>query len=418
MSRRKTALLVIAVIAAAAILFGRPYLGIVKLPLGAGQEDPKWKAWHLERTAKLNEELKNTEFSTPLKTPATAEEYLAEFNADPSWSKSFLYIERLPFSEYQKVMQHFLDRFPVVNLHDRLSYEDDEALMQAHAAKHQYDLAAVAATLHDDWNANYAPETGQPIEDWDRPLPHENEVRRSRHQRALEILHRDRLEAFAKQNGFGFERIPSIRINDLAIFPGRPTQSVMLPQPLPKEKPESSRLTRELYENEKEWIKEVADHYPKYLHLSIYHQFAEDQAYSPSFRQSRGFEPHAATKSVGWGFDVYGDPNPPVWHVQSLELVSLLKFRTPKVYVSESLPNMSELQNAKTRELDEFESSSLKRLYTGEFLASSDTGDTLRVLGAVHAGQTCVECHAVKPGQMLGAFSYRIAKVKSDRLGD
>jgi hypothetical protein len=418
MSRRIIASLLIGVIAAAALLIGMPYFGLWKAPFGEVEIDPKWKSWHRERTAKLEEELKNTQFSNPPLSPTTAEEYLAQFQSDGSWNKSSLYIERLPFSEYRKVTQHFLDQFPIVDLQDRLRYEDDVQVMKEHAAKHRYDLAAVAATLHDDWNAYYYPGDGRPVMDWERPLPHQKELRRSRHQRALEILHHDRLEAFAKQNSFGFERIKSIDIKDLAIFPTRPSQPVKLPEPLPKEKRESSRLERELFENEKEWIKETQDHYPKYLPLSIYHQFADDQAYAPSFRQARGFTKHFADKSIDWDFDVYYDPNPPIWRVRSLELVSLLKHRKPKVYVSDALPNMLELQNAKTRELDDFEKSALEQLYAGEFLASSEATDNLRVLGAVRAGQTCTECHAVKPGQLLGAFSYRITKVQPGDLGD
>lgn len=99
------------------------------------------------------------------------------------------------------------------------------------------------------------------------------------------------------------------------------------------------------------------------------------------------------------------------WKIQSVELVSLLKFPTPQVYVSEYLPRMEELRDAPTRELDEFEQSALAKLRSGDEMADHSTLNHVRMLGALRALKQCSECHFAKPGTLLGAFSYRLERV-------
>jgi hypothetical protein len=99
------------------------------------------------------------------------------------------------------------------------------------------------------------------------------------------------------------------------------------------------------------------------------------------------------------------------WQLSKLELVSLLKSPTPRVYLSRNLPNMRELANARTRELNEFEAVSLAKLQSGERLLIESDNTELRMMGSVRAASQCVDCHSVKRGALLGAFTYTLHRV-------
>jgi hypothetical protein len=126
--------------------------------------------------------------------------------------------------------------------------------------------------------------------------------------------------------------------------------------------------------------------------------------YVRSFQESAGFHSHAFTHS----------PNVDHWNIKHeiirLELVSLLKHPTPKVYVSDQLPRMDKLssQNAPVRDLTVFEQSALPRLLTQEDIVTDVTPDRVLMLGSLRAGESCRQCHAVPVGTLLGAFSYEL----------
>jgi hypothetical protein len=96
------------------------------------------------------------------------------------------------------------------------------------------------------------------------------------------------------------------------------------------------------------------------------------------------------------------------WQITRLELVSLLKYDEPAVYVSEHLPRMDELRDAPTRSLNTFEKSALADLQRGEDLRIHPSGDGIWMLGSIRARKTCIECHWVSRGDLLGAFSYKL----------
>ena len=96
------------------------------------------------------------------------------------------------------------------------------------------------------------------------------------------------------------------------------------------------------------------------------------------------------------------------WQISKLELVSLLKFQTPRVYVSRDLPNMEQLRNAVTRATEEFEDRALQQLEVGEDLVVIQQINHIRMVGAVRAAKQCLSCHSVRRGTLLGAFSYSL----------
>jgi hypothetical protein len=104
------------------------------------------------------------------------------------------------------------------------------------------------------------------------------------------------------------------------------------------------------------------------------------------------------------------ESHPARWRIGRLELVSLLKFDEPAVYVSENLPRMKDLANAKTRPLSDFERQALASLEAGENLVSAASTNDIFMVGAVRAVKQCTACHAARRGELLGAFSYRLKR--------
>lgn len=100
------------------------------------------------------------------------------------------------------------------------------------------------------------------------------------------------------------------------------------------------------------------------------------------------------------------------WQIVRLDLVSLLKYEQPVAYVSEHLPRMDELRNAPTRPLDLFEQLAIDRLRSDEDLVIEDEVNRIRMIGSIRAGRDCLECHSVRRGELLGAFSYELVPMK------
>lgn len=115
-----------------------------------------------------------------------------------------------------------------------------------------------------------------------------------------------------------------------------------------------------------------------------------------------GFVPHGFLNRVELGTG----RSPQRWLTVRVELVSMLKHAQPLVYVSDRLPNMTELREATTRPLDNFEKRALASLAEGEDFVSDAQIGRIRALGSLRALRQCLECHSVGRGTLLGAFSY------------
>jgi hypothetical protein len=114
-----------------------------------------------------------------------------------------------------------------------------------------------------------------------------------------------------------------------------------------------------------------------------------------------GFQPHQFRKRVYFWSDKGH------WLVRRLELVSLLKFEAPAVYVSDHLPRMDRLgDGTTTRPLDCFERDALESLRRGEDLIAVPGEGDVRLLGSIRAARQCLVCHSAERGELLGAFSY------------
>ena len=141
------------------------------------------------------------------------------------------------------------------------------------------------------------------------------------------------------------------------------------------------------------------------LHISSVGSFVNVKGfgYLKSRREVAGFVPHA--------FQYLPESKPP-YKLERLELVGLVRNPDPAVYVSESLPRMNELERLPTRPADGFEASALKKLAAGDDLVATAVGSKVRLLGAIRNMAACVECHGGRRGDLLGAFSYRLAEAR------
>jgi len=100
------------------------------------------------------------------------------------------------------------------------------------------------------------------------------------------------------------------------------------------------------------------------------------------------------------------------WTITRLELVSLLKFDEPSVYVTDHLPRMQEIADAKTRPLTTFEQQGLDSLRAGEDLVTVADANQIEMLGSLRAVKQCLACHSGERGRLLGAFSYRLRRTR------
>ena len=177
-------------------------------------------------------------------------------------------------------------------------------------------------------------------------------------------------------------------------------KAALLPEPIPQ-----PGVLRDEIDSAGDALPEAKVRDFLYFHLTSIGSFvnARGFGYLVSRREVAGFTPHA--------FQGLPDPKPP-YKLQRLELVGLVRNPEPAVYVSEFLPRMTELDAVATRPADGFEASALVKLAAGEDLVATTTGAKVRLLGAVRNMTACVECHGGQRGDLLGAFSYRLAEAK------
>lgn len=109
--------------------------------------------------------------------------------------------------------------------------------------------------------------------------------------------------------------------------------------------------------------------------------------------------------------------NPPrdrLWKLRSLQLISVNKHDVPKAYAMKSLPNMEHTSQAPMRDLDPFESRSMKRLEAGEDVVIQSHRNRVRMVGSMRTLVQCQSCHQTERGNLLGAFTYDFVRTESN----
>lgn len=233
---------------------------------------------------------------------------------------------------------------------------------------------------------------------------------------SMRLLHEEKVEEFVARSGFGVGRM---MYNPRS--PGNFEPEESKPIPLAKV-PESSghgpslalpstRAAAHGSARLMPTVKEMLE-----LHVGGASMFTDWNAgYAKSVDAVAGFTSHRFLDHLTPPID-FAQPRPKpgaehahqnkYWMLTRLELTSLLKHDTPRVYLSEHLPRMEDLSSTRTRELTEFEAAALAKLQAGEEIVVAATVNRIEMLGALRAGKDCRQCHEVPQGTLLGAFSY------------
>lgn len=278
------------------------------------------------------------------------------------------------YDEYQKILG-LRAEFPIVSLADRLAYEP----LRSEQNKSEVALPESTRRRLDSLE-----------NDSDHP-------QWSLRQRLLQQVHDDQYLAFVMAEGFGVIRMirPNRHWLELREVPLEPLPS----RPQAVEPPTAIQTPILAVAEQRDFTASLTGQYESDVKSFL---DSERIGFVKSRQVAAGFESHAMTRS----------PNQILatelsnWQISRLDLVSLLKFAEPRVYLSERLPRMEELRNAETRPVDDFERQTLEQLRGGEDIVVDQQLNTIRMVGAVRAAKQCLDCHSVRRGDLLGAFSY------------
>jgi hypothetical protein len=266
--------------------------------------------------------------------------------------------------------------YPIESLHHRLAYEENasrRSIPPLHPAVAQR-LSTVESTAEEmSWRG------------WQ-----------------LERIHRRQSDQFARAAGFGpvrmvqprLQAIEESTLRDVA-FERSPTDGAIPADDLWRtRRPSSLDAVNDVHEASSD----------DFLHPEGYGGIISPRT------EVAGFVEHAFHRHP------LNDATRPKWSIDRLELVSLLKFDEPRVYVLDHLPRMDQLSSdtAPTRELNEFEASALEKLRLQEDLVVHSEAESYQMLGSLRAAKQCLDCHNVQRGELLGAFSYRLTLAEDD----
>ncbi len=268
-------------------------------------------------------------------------------------------------------------QIPIVSLADRLSYEPANAVAET----------------------STAPLPAEIIEPFDELEL--RELKASRFRRIgwenLHAMHTSVVREFMYVQGFGIGRMFRM---DGRYFT-RPSRSYPVPQPSGDYVPLASAS------GDSQPAPSALDQWEFHRAGLVDFFDGERLGHAKHRNHTVGFEAHRFTD----GFDSSQAIGEPAWKLNRLELVSLLKHERPRVYVSENLPNMDELREMPTRPVTPFEASAVEQLRRDQNLVTEADGNLLHMLGAIRASETCLKCHNVQHGHLLGAFSYELVPV-------
>jgi hypothetical protein len=298
--------------------------------------------------------------------------------ATTSISAAFLLAYSYGNADFRRLVQ-LQEQFPVQTFESRLAYEDKRQRMDSTPVM----SAAVKARLSED------EQIFQP-RGW--RLEH------------LRMIHDRSYEQFVRAAGFGIMRM------------GRPSEESIRMPPLRNidfadASPEGEANTWNRWGG---GSRILSDSPVEIAHDASRFDFLDADGYGivlePRIKVA-GSVPHAFHHHP-----LERSKEPPKWSIDRIELVSLLKFDEPRVYVLDHLPRMDQLSGdtAPTRELNEFEASALEKLRSQEDLVVQSEGENYRMLGSLRAAKQCLDCHNVQRGELLGAFSYRLTLAEDD----
>ena len=279
------------------------------------------------------------------------------------------------------------ERFRPVDLSQRLSYEEQMSPSQPikKATRPITQNSLLEAT----------------IADWTRS----SDIFRGRVSE-LRSLHNGRVDSFARSPGFGVGRFFAPNVKRIE-YPE--TQDLPFTVVADDEFEEMIQSVREF-----RFGLPKVDSYQK-LHTGSVLAFANPAATGliTEPKVAAGFQPHAMKlppQNLAKDFLTKQQLT-----LDSLQLISLHRFDSPRAYVLDHLPRMDQLigEDVPTRKLSHFERSAIETLrQTGtQDIVTEVTDDGITMLGSVRAYESCLECHSVNKGDLLGAFSYTFREI-------
>lgn len=284
---------------------------------------------------------------------------------------------------------------PYVSLADRLEYEWQRNQLQKSGPLFDQEIAEIDADRFRFTVVAMGRDEDHDFHD------------RSRRGWALRALHNHHLDRFVTSPGFGVRRMArASRYPEryLDLDPDEP-----IPQPDTCQQPAFDTITLAKGDNPNSQT-EFPNSAPESNVLTELHQkgfadFVNPQGFGDAkdVQLVAGFQSHRFRKLPEL-------PEQTRWRISRLELMSLLKFDNPRIYVSENLPRMDELRDTPTRSLNDFEFAALRQLQTDDDLVIDYQDDSILMLGSIRAFKVCLDCHQVQQGQLLGAFSYRLSR--------
>jgi hypothetical protein len=267
--------------------------------------------------------------------------------------------------------------FPIVSLQQRLQYEQHPHAVQNHAA---IEIRPVVLTKLTEFENNLDQSS---YREWQ-----------------FRCIHEHNYEVFARSVGFGIWRMMKPMAESLR----RPPLRDIAFDEMPVEEPAGA------YRNWRAMQTRNTGRNIEGIHDVSQYDFLDADSFGAVIEPKSkvaGFVEHALHITPK-----AGQERPEEWTIERLELVSLLKFDEPRVYVVDHLPRMDQLSaaNVPTRPLDDFESGALQQLGSQEDVVVHKDGNNYRMLGSLRAAKQCADCHSVEHGELLGAFSYTISQ--------
>lgn len=282
-------------------------------------------------------------------------------------------------------LERLREAFPIESLANRLAYEAKPAA-RAQAAPQPL-----------------SPEVADELVDFADSA----ERTRWRSDYALRRIHSREYENFIRASGFGIDRMPR---PSMASLETPPLQDIGFDQLAA----ERARPPEQYYSRDWRVWRDGPVNEPEEMHRAFRNDFLNAQGFGVVIShlvEVVGFVNHAMHFAPAELIE-----QSPRWSVERMELVSLLRFDQPRVYVLEHLPRMDQLSgdDVPTRDLDDFEKTALPRLESDEDVVIEERDGATRMLGSLRAATQCLECHSVPHGALLGAFTYVLHPVTAE----
>jgi hypothetical protein len=302
---------------------------------------------------------------------------------------------------YINSLHRLRDEYPLRSLESRLAYEG------------RWSANEPGRGTSDSRTYLSPPPKGAPA--WDDLAAQEKEVGLHSSQRewALRTVHASTVEQFASAPGFGITRMSYVSDYWLQ---NRRRPAAPLSAPSDESSPPSAVgplhvVSGRQPADNSHFAFGLTDELSK-VHREGVRDFLNPESFGLVVDRDRvaGFEPHGFSGDFRSGLQ-NGSKDSASLELTRLELVSLLKSDTPRVYISNhDLPRLGKAIDPPTRALSPFENAALGRLEKGDDFVFSEQGRNILACGSLRARAQCLDCHEVQRGALLGAFSYQFRR--------